>query len=282
MPASTTACARSSRSQPTMCRSAPIPTPRSARHSIRCAPVRTRTRSSRSKAGRSLAQRRAGSAVWFDFATLCDGPRSQRDYLELARRFSVLFLSGIPRMSADMGDRARRFTWLVDILYDHRVKLLASAATHPDDLYRDGPNAPGIQPHGKPARRHADARVHGRTARRGRKPGARLGAGTDPSRVTPGRTTTASPRRLRAEIQGLPDVSGKRRGREPLRRNDAGRTRPGRCRGPDQVLDDQLQGRAVAQRHRQDHAQVPDERGHRHGGHRGIVGGHRAGSAATR
>ena len=92
--------------------------------------------------GRALvAQRRAGSAAWFDFATLCDGPRSQRDYLELACRFSVLFLSGIPRMTAEMGDRARRFTWLVDILYDHRVKLLASAAARPDDLYREGPNS---------------------------------------------------------------------------------------------------------------------------------------------
>ena len=92
--------------------------------------------------GRTLvARRRAGSAVWFDFATLCDGPRSQRDYLELACRFSVLFLSAIPRMTAEMGDRARRFTWLVDILYDHRVKLLASAATSPGDLYREGPNS---------------------------------------------------------------------------------------------------------------------------------------------
>ena len=44
-------------------------------------------------------------------------------------------------MTADMGDRARRFTWLVDILYDHRVKLLASAAARPEDLYREGPNS---------------------------------------------------------------------------------------------------------------------------------------------
>jgi cell division protein ZapE len=79
--------------------------------------------------------------VWFDFDTLCDGPRSQRDYLELARRFPVLFLSGIPQMTADMGDQARRFTWLIDILYDHRVKLLASAAARPEDLYREGPNS---------------------------------------------------------------------------------------------------------------------------------------------
>jgi cell division protein ZapE len=92
--------------------------------------------------GRVLpARRRAGSAVWYEFAALCDGPRSQLDYLELARRFSVLYLSGIPRMTAEMGDRARRFTWLVDILYDHRVKLIASAAAPPEDLYREGPNS---------------------------------------------------------------------------------------------------------------------------------------------
>jgi cell division protein ZapE len=92
--------------------------------------------------GRTLhTVRRAGSAVWFDFAALCDGPRSQRDYLELARRFSVLLLANVPRMSAEMGDRARRFTWLVDILYDHRVKLVVSAAVPPAELYVDGPNS---------------------------------------------------------------------------------------------------------------------------------------------
>jgi cell division protein ZapE len=92
--------------------------------------------------GRTLiARHRAGSAVWFDFAALCDGPRSQRDYLELAREFSVMFVSGIPRLTAEMGDRARRFTWLVDILYDHRVKLLVSAAVAPERLYEEGPNS---------------------------------------------------------------------------------------------------------------------------------------------
>jgi cell division protein ZapE len=92
--------------------------------------------------GRTLVARRcAGSAVWFDFAALCDGPRSQRDYLELAQRFAVVFLSDIPVMSAAQGDLARRFTWLIDILYDHRVKLVASAAAPAPDLYVAGPNA---------------------------------------------------------------------------------------------------------------------------------------------
>lgn len=87
------------------------------------------------------ARRRAGGAVWFDFSALCDGPRSQRDYLELAECYAVLLLSGVPRMTAGMGDRARRFTWLVDILYDHRVKLLMSAAVPPGELYVEGPHS---------------------------------------------------------------------------------------------------------------------------------------------
>ena len=91
--------------------------------------------------GRTLvARRRAGSAVWFDFTTLCDGPRSQRDYLELAQRFAVLFLSDIPVMSAQQSDLARRFTWLIDILYDNGVKLVASAAAPAEALYLAGAN----------------------------------------------------------------------------------------------------------------------------------------------
>jgi len=92
--------------------------------------------------GRTLAaRRRAGSAIWFDFHALCDGPRSQRDYLELAQRFAVVFLSGIPVMSPEQRDLARRFTWLVDILYDHKVKLVASAEAPAEALYVAGHNA---------------------------------------------------------------------------------------------------------------------------------------------
>jgi len=87
------------------------------------------------------AKRRAGSAVWFAFDALCDGPRSQRDYLELARRFAVILISGVPRMDRSRADAARRFTWLVDILYDHRVKLVLSADAVPEALYVEGPNA---------------------------------------------------------------------------------------------------------------------------------------------
>lgn len=82
--------------------------------------------------------RRAGGVVWFDFATLCGSPRSQNDYLEIASRFHTVILSNVPRMSAEMASEARRFTWLVDVLYDHRVKLLMSAAVAPDQLYTEG------------------------------------------------------------------------------------------------------------------------------------------------
>ncbi|MDB5762409.1 MAG: cell division protein ZapE [Herminiimonas sp.] len=82
--------------------------------------------------------RRAGGVVWFDFATLCGGPRSQNDYLEIANRFHTVILSAVPRMSAAMSSEARRFTWLIDVLYDHRVKLLMSAEVEPEELYTEG------------------------------------------------------------------------------------------------------------------------------------------------
>ncbi|RFB68822.1 MULTISPECIES: cell division protein ZapE [unclassified Herbaspirillum] len=84
------------------------------------------------------ALRRAGSAIWFDFATLCGGPRSQNDYLEIASRFQTVILSGIPRMSAAMSSEARRFTWLIDVFYDHKVKLIMSAEVEPEELYTEG------------------------------------------------------------------------------------------------------------------------------------------------
>lgn len=84
------------------------------------------------------AVRRAGGAVWFDFATLCGGPRSQNDYLEIASLFHTVVLSGVPRMGANMASEARRFVWLVDVLYDRRIKLIVSAACPPETLYAEG------------------------------------------------------------------------------------------------------------------------------------------------
>jgi cell division protein ZapE len=87
------------------------------------------------------ARRRAGGVVWFDFAQLCAGPRSQNDYLELASRFHTVLLSGVPAMSPRLAAEARRFTWLVDVLYDRQVKLILSAAVPPQALYTEGPLA---------------------------------------------------------------------------------------------------------------------------------------------
>ena len=85
------------------------------------------------------ARRKAGGVVWFDFKTLCGGPRSQNDYLEIATQFHTVLLSDVPHMPVRMASEARRFTWLVDVLYDRRVKLIMSAAVAPDALYTEGP-----------------------------------------------------------------------------------------------------------------------------------------------
>ncbi|HEU6454858.1 MAG TPA: cell division protein ZapE [Roseateles sp.] len=87
------------------------------------------------------ARRRAGGVVWFDFQTLCGGPRSQNDYLELASQFHTLILSDVPEMPVRLASEARRFTWLVDVLYDRRVKLIISAAVPAEQLYTEGPLA---------------------------------------------------------------------------------------------------------------------------------------------
>ena len=89
--------------------------------------------------GRRIPYRqRAGGLVWFDFEALCTGPRSYADYVDLAKRFHTVILSGVPRMSARNADAARRFTWLIDILYDDRVKLVVSAETQPEELFVEG------------------------------------------------------------------------------------------------------------------------------------------------
>jgi cell division protein ZapE len=83
-------------------------------------------------------RKRAGGVVWFDFEVLCGGPRSQLDYLDLARRFHTVILSGVPRMTARQANEARRFTLLVDVFYDAKVKLIVSAAAAPEELYTEG------------------------------------------------------------------------------------------------------------------------------------------------
>lgn len=84
------------------------------------------------------AKRRAGGMIWFDFATLCGGPRSQNDYLEIASQFHTVILSDVPHMSAGMASEARRFTWLIDVFYDHKIKLIMSAQVPATELYTQG------------------------------------------------------------------------------------------------------------------------------------------------
>ncbi|MCP5179396.1 MAG: cell division protein ZapE [Pseudomonadales bacterium] len=87
--------------------------------------------------GRIITARRlADDVVWFDFAMLCEGPRSQNDYIELAREFHTVLLSDVPVFTPRREDAARRFISLVDEFYDRSVKLILSAEAGIDELYQ--------------------------------------------------------------------------------------------------------------------------------------------------
>jgi cell division protein ZapE len=87
--------------------------------------------------GRPIATRMLAKGIaWFDFAAICDGPRSQADYIEIARWYPTVIVSHVPRFDADAEDQARRFIALVDEFYDRGVKLIVSARTGIGDLYR--------------------------------------------------------------------------------------------------------------------------------------------------
>jgi cell division protein ZapE len=86
--------------------------------------------------GRVMPYRqRAENLVWFDFEALCGPPRSQNDYIELARSHQTVFISDIPVMGGSRDDRTRRFIFLVDEFYDRRVKLVVSAEASIQRLY---------------------------------------------------------------------------------------------------------------------------------------------------
>jgi cell division protein ZapE len=88
-------------------------------------------------AGRPIEVIRAGtSAVWFDFAALCSGPRSQEDYIEIAREYGSVIVAAVPVLDSLREDEARRFIALVDEFYDRNVNLIVSAAAPPAQLYR--------------------------------------------------------------------------------------------------------------------------------------------------
>ncbi|MCH8504750.1 MAG: cell division protein ZapE [Ectothiorhodospiraceae bacterium] len=78
----------------------------------------------------------ADDVVWFDFDAICDGPRSQTDYIEVAREFHTVLLSGVPVLDITKENQARRFISLVDEFYDRNVKLIITAAAEPESLYQ--------------------------------------------------------------------------------------------------------------------------------------------------
>lgn len=82
--------------------------------------------------------RSAVGVAWFGFKELCGRPLGPTDYLELASLYHTLVLSGVPLLSPENKDEARRFVTLVDALYEHKVTLICSAAAPPESLYPTG------------------------------------------------------------------------------------------------------------------------------------------------
>ncbi len=96
--------------------------------------------------GRAIPTRKSAKGiVWFEFAAICDGPRSQADYIELARWYPTVIVSGVPQFDAGLEDPARRFIALVDEFYDRGVKLILSAAVAIGQLYRGERLAPEFE-----------------------------------------------------------------------------------------------------------------------------------------
>jgi len=86
--------------------------------------------------GRSITAHKCAKGVaWFEFTSLCDGPRSQADYIELARWYPCVIVSGVPQLDPMREDQTRRFIALVDEFYDRRVKLIIAASTDAELLY---------------------------------------------------------------------------------------------------------------------------------------------------
>jgi cell division protein ZapE len=87
--------------------------------------------------GRVIPYRhRAGGVVWFDFEVICGWGRSQHDYLDISKRFHTVIVSGVPRMGLAQSEEARRFTLMVDVFYDSRIKLVLSAEAPPTELLK--------------------------------------------------------------------------------------------------------------------------------------------------
>lgn len=99
-----------------------------------------------SKSGLVIVQKReiayiqkGDEAIWFDFNVICNLPRSQLDYLELADRFKCIFVSNIPSIAAEDTIHAILFIHFIDVMYDKKTQVIISAEVTPDKLYPTGP-----------------------------------------------------------------------------------------------------------------------------------------------
>ena len=143
-------------------------------------PTKATTAARSSSFGRPIAYRRAADGViWFDFEQICDGPRSQDDYIELSRLYQTVLVSNVPRFDATLENQARRFIALVDEFYDRRVKLILSAAAPATELYRGERLTPRLPAHAEPPAGDAEPRLPRGSAPPMSRPGPTLG-GTQP------------------------------------------------------------------------------------------------------
>ncbi len=113
--------------------------------------------------------------MWLDFAALCEQPLGAADYLALTERYHTVILEGVPRLTPDRRNEARRLITLIDALYERRIKLIASAEAPPDALYAQGEGAFEFR---RTASRLTEmqSRTYLESAKEPLRPGAQLGA----------------------------------------------------------------------------------------------------------
>ncbi|MGB0732897.1 MAG: cell division protein ZapE, partial [Pontibacterium sp.] len=89
--------------------------------------------------GRAITARKVcEDIVWFEFSALCEGPRSQNDYIELSKLYHAVLVSNVPQLGKSNDDAARRFINMVDEFYDTGVKLIVSAEKPISEIYSEG------------------------------------------------------------------------------------------------------------------------------------------------
>ena len=207
--------------------------------------------------GRAIrALRLAPGTAWFDFDELCEGPRGTADYIELARRYHTVLVSGVPQFGPGMAESMRRFTWLVDEFYDRHVKLIVAAEVPSQELYAGMSGDSGSGAHAQPADRDADRAVSEPAA-----PGmTRARARPDPSARHP---TNCKRRPTMTKFKAYRIFNEDGKVVRPAGRDDARRAGSGRSGDQDRVLERQLQGRPGRYRRRQDHPALPLRRRYR-------------------